>query len=250
MKNTKHRYYGPDCEVEEMAKKPSEIVKEIKEKKDAGNPEIIEHPEALDLDVPVLKKKLFGRPVIDSVVIDNSDKDYSLYMQVRDSVLYAGRQVDSRLPKVTLNKIAQRSSLISELVNLYYYIKFDSDDAFIMYDGVRHNVNVEIVRFLKALLVNHMNPNQEYSQLLSGICQYIMTTVVAGEQFVIPTSVNTESPMQEVVKREIDKFFKQILITHNIPYSEVVEVSDKPSKRKKASKKDDFESAMDVMEIK
>lgn len=255
MKNSKHRYYGPECEGEDMKKESaSQTLKRAskRSKEKIEQTEVVEEVNTTETTEPeeATKKpivKFVGRPVIDDVVHNRMEVDYETYQMVTTSPLYVNRVVDSKLYKMKLEKTSKPGKLISDLINVVNFIKFDSDDAYIMVDGVRHNCHVEIVRFLKGCLINQMNANMEYAEIIGSIYNHVMNEILIGKGLTVPFSVPTTTPLQEVIKEEVEEFFMSILTKNNIPFMKVVKAA--PVKGKKGKQKSSFDEACGIIEV-
>ena len=245
--NSKYIYYGPEEESESAAKKT--LSQRRRERNQKAEDIVVE--EVVEKEEKAETIKMTGRPLMDSVVEAVHTKNPGVDSLYNLKSMNAGRKIDSRLYKVSLSKAGLVSrKIIDDIIAMYNYLKFESDDYYVVINGERFRSNECLVKLIKCCAAGQVNPVSEYSQVIANI-YHSLIEFVSTENICLPIKMNGLTDLQQVVLDEFNEFFEQELNRNNISYDIVLETKTKSKKSKsKKSKKDDLlEGASIIQEV-
>lgn len=144
--------------------------------------------------------------------------------------------------KLSLSKgTVTKRLLISEIISMQQHVKINDEAAYVKYededDSKTIPIHRDMVAFLKALIMCQYNASQEFSQIVAGYACEVFLEIVSND-FHTPIFIQTNSKLQEVILKELNEYYVELLTACNIRASEVVTEQLKKSKKGSKRKKD------------
>lgn len=136
------------------------------------------------------------------------------------------------------NNDIQESSMIDGIVQIMATMSFDKDASGMVIDqtnGLSSHVHTELVKFIKALTIGQISPNEKFSMVVGKFTNAVVDGCLNGLYY--PIEFDVEGPLQQVVLDDLNNFLYKILQDNNIEYTAIAEVGKKKSKKKKVSTK-------------
>lgn len=177
------------------------------------------------------------RVLIDNYAKEMLRKDTELAYNILSNPEYKFGEVNNTCPKFKWNTSKlKKSSIIENIVKLYNDLQFDEGASYIYYKDTTTpmiDTPIEVIKFLKALILGHMSVNQDFSV---AVAKYTRTALdLLRDGLVYPIEPVADSDLENILFEELNCFYKEILDSNNIKYSEVLKEKKKKTSKKKTS---------------
>lgn len=156
-----------------------------------------------------------ARQVKDAVVVRRCEEVGFDTVYIDNLPMYAN-DVKEDIDKIRLEQSQfglQKEPIIKGLREKYEAIKIVDDECFVEIEGsVRVPVSKEQIRILKALVVEQLNRNQDYSDVIAYFFMELVQQIASRKLTYSFEKNNNWIPMQVAVFEEVQEFIRKKLV--------------------------------------
>lgn len=149
-----------------------------------------------------------ARSVKDAVVIKNIRESKEQEIRELEFTMNSGT-VENKLQKVKLEPVGykvRKVDITTELSEKYDALQITDDMCFLYFMGNSYHVSKTEIRMMKALVIEQVNKNEQYSKIVTSIFMQLVKYYVSGRGDFRWQEPEYESQWERVVYEELTKY--------------------------------------------